>query len=125
MVYTLPYDDERHGRAGAGSSVPCFARSFYQYYRLGSHHEPDGADGEPTDKDGELTEDYEPPHSPFGRIYALISSGAFSYDDVMRRIPWCVVLAMINDQGRLRKKEKETEDIQTEEEEMRFLGLID
>lgn len=43
----------------------------------------------------------------------------------MRRIPWCVILAMINDQGRLRKKEKETEDIQTEEEEMRFLGLID
>lgn len=48
----------------------------------------------------------------------------------MRKIPWCVVLTMISDIGRTRKKEEEekifqtTEDIiQTEEEELAFLGL--
>ncbi|WP_262886333.1 MULTISPECIES: hypothetical protein [Parabacteroides] len=43
----------------------------------------------------------------------------------MRKIPWCVVLTMISDIGRTRKKEEnEKEDIiQTEEEELAFLGL--
>lgn len=43
----------------------------------------------------------------------------------MERIPWCVVMMMINDVGRMRKK-KDTEQeniIQTEEEELEFLGL--
>lgn len=48
----------------------------------------------------------------------------------MKRIPWCVVLMMITDVGRLRKKEdkedsKSNEDlIQNKEEELRFLGLL-
>ncbi len=66
---------------------------------------------------------YEPPHSPFGRIYALISSGAFTYDEVMRKIPWCVVLTMINDQGRTRKKREEERVIDNEQEELDFFGL--
>nr|DAV64801.1 MAG TPA: hypothetical protein [Caudoviricetes sp.] len=42
----------------------------------------------------------------------------------MRKIPWCVILTMIKDQGRIRKK-KETEDemLETEEEELAFFGL--
>ena len=66
---------------------------------------------------------YEPPHSPFGQIYALISQGAFTYDEVMNRIPWCVILTMINDVGRMRKKTEQEDIIQSEEEELQFLGL--
>ncbi|UBD75710.1 hypothetical protein K6V26_05030 [Parabacteroides goldsteinii] len=47
-------------------------------------------------------------------------------DEVMNRIPWCVVLAMINDQGKTRKKETPPEEedvIDNEEEELSFLGL--
>lgn len=53
----------------------------------------------------------------------LISQGAFTYDEVMRRIPWCVVLMMINDQGRIRQKTNKEDLIQTGEEELKFLGL--
>ena len=65
----------------------------------------------------------EPPHSPFGQIHSLIASGAFTYDEVMNKIPWCVILMMINDQGRMRKRSGEENVIQTEEEELEFLGL--
>ncbi|WP_259330573.1 hypothetical protein [Parabacteroides merdae] len=41
----------------------------------------------------------------------------------MNCIPWCVVLMMINDIGRMRKKKEEEDIIQTEEEELEFLGL--
>lgn len=42
----------------------------------------------------------------------------------MNRIPWCVVLTMINDVGRMRRKPDAEEDIiQTEQEELDFLGL--
>lgn len=42
----------------------------------------------------------------------------------MNRIPWCVVLTMINDVGRMRRKQDAEEDIiQTEQEELDFLGL--
>lgn len=40
-----------------------------------------------------------------------------------RRIPWRAVLMMINDQGRIRKRKDEDDIIQSEEEEMAFLGL--
>lgn len=54
----------------------------------------------------------------------MISSGAFAYDEVMRKIPWCVILTMIKDQGRMRKKEEEEEEmLETEEEELAFFGL--
>ena len=125
LVYPLPYHHERDGGTGAGDPFDGIAGGFYEHYRIGRHHEPDGTDAEPTDGGRELKEAYEPPHSPFGRIYALVSSGAFTYDEVMRKIPWCVVLTMISDIGRTRKKEEnEKEDIiQTEEEELAFLGL--
>lgn len=41
----------------------------------------------------------------------------------MNRIPWCVILMMINDIGRMRKKKEKEDIIQTEEEELEFLGL--
>ena len=49
----------------------------------------------------------------------------------MHRIPWCVVLMMVNDQGRMKKKEDvDNEDdvndgdvIGSEDEELEFLGL--
>jgi len=41
----------------------------------------------------------------------------------MRKIPWIVILTMINDPGQRRKKKEEEEIIQTEEEELDFLGL--
>jgi hypothetical protein len=41
----------------------------------------------------------------------------------MRRIPWCVILTMINDQGRMRKKREKEEMLETEEEELAFFGL--
>lgn len=41
----------------------------------------------------------------------------------MRRIPWCVVLAMVTDQGRMRKKKKKDDTILTKEEELAFFGL--
>lgn len=53
----------------------------------------------------------------------LISTGAFTYDEVMNKIPWCVILMMINDQGRMRKRSGEEDVIQTEDEELKFLGL--
>ena len=53
----------------------------------------------------------------------MISQGAFTYDEVMNRIPWCVILTMITDIGRMRKKTEEEDIIQTEKEELEFLGL--
>lgn len=41
----------------------------------------------------------------------------------MNRIPWCVILTMINDIGRTRKRTEEEDIMQSEEEEMAFLGL--
>ena len=41
----------------------------------------------------------------------------------MNKIPWCVVLTMINDQGCMRKRSGEEDVIQTEDEELEFLGL--
>ncbi|WP_455643922.1 hypothetical protein [Parabacteroides sp.] len=44
----------------------------------------------------------------------------------MRKIPWCVILTMIKDQGRMHKKEEteeEEEMLETEEEELAFFGL--
>ena len=40
----------------------------------------------------------------------LLKEGVFTYRQLMWEIPYSVVLAMINDQGRVRKK-KEEEDI--------------
>lgn len=51
------------------------------------------------------------------------SRGAFTYDEIMNRIPWCVVLTMISDQGRMRKKKEREEVLQSEEEELEFFGL--
>ncbi|WP_347164436.1 hypothetical protein, partial [Parabacteroides merdae] len=68
-------------------------------------------------------EEYDPPHSPFGQIYTLVQQGAFTYDEIMNRIPWCVVLTMISDQGRMRKKKEKEETLQSEEEELEFFGL--
>jgi hypothetical protein len=96
---------------------------FREYYHIGGELETDGAGDEPTDRERELKEAYEPPHSPFGQIHALISTGAFTYDEVMNKIPWCVILMMINDQGRMRKRSGEEDVIQTEDEELKFLGL--
>lgn len=43
----------------------------------------------------------------------------------MKRIPWCVVLTMINDVGRLRRKEKTNHVmLRTREEELKYFGLI-
>lgn len=123
MVHPLPYDHAWNGGIGAGAPGHGLPGGFSEYYLLARHDEPDGADGEPTDEKRELREEYEPPHSPFGRIYALIASGAFTYDEVMRKIPWIVILTMINDPGQRRKKKEEEEIIQTEEEELDFLGL--
>lgn len=53
----------------------------------------------------------------------MISTGAFTYDEIMNRIPWCVVLMMINDQGKTRKKREKESTIQSEEEELAFFGL--
>ena len=126
VVHPLPCDDEGDGRTGADYPALGLPGGFCEYYLIDRDHEYDGADdGEPAEqRERELKEEYEPPHSPFGRIYALISSGAFTYDEVMRKIPWCVILTMIKDQGRIRKK-KETEDemLETEEEELAFFGL--
>lgn len=52
----------------------------------------------------------------------LIKDGVFTYRQIMWEIPWSVVLTMINDQGRMRKK-KEEKRLMTEEEELEFLGL--
>jgi hypothetical protein len=41
----------------------------------------------------------------------------------MNKIPWCVILMMINDQGKMRKKTEEENMIRSEEEELAFLGL--
>lgn len=98
-------------------------RGFRQYYQIGCLLKGNGSDTEPGEN-GELTEDYDPPHSPFGQIYSLISQGAFTYRDVMRRIPWATILTMINDQGKVRKNEKEEDKIiDSEKEELEFLGL--
>lgn len=124
LVSPVLHGHEDDGRAGSHPRAAEFAGGFYQYYRLGSYAEPDGTDdtdGEP-DRERELTEEYDPPHSPFGRIYALVSSGAFTYDEVMNRIPWCVVLAMTADQGRMRKIVQKQKTM-TEEEELAFFGL--
>nr|DAS91906.1 MAG TPA: hypothetical protein [Caudoviricetes sp.] len=40
----------------------------------------------------------------------------------MNRIPWCVVLAMTADQGRMRKIVQKQKTM-TEEEELAFFGL--
>ena len=123
LVPPLPHDDAGDGGIGAGDPALGLPGGFYEHYLLARHDEPDGADdGEPTEE-RELREEYEPPHSPFGRIYALIASGAFTYDEVMRKIPWCVILTMINDQGRMRKKRDKEEMLETEEEELAFFGL--
>lgn len=53
----------------------------------------------------------------------LLKEGVFTYRQLMWEIPYSVVLAMINDQGRVRKKKEEEDIIQTEEEELEFLGL--
>jgi len=98
--------------------------AFCEHYRIGRFAEPDEADGgEPADRDRELKEEYDPPHSPFGQIYTLVQQGAFTYDEIMNRIPWCVVLTMISDQGRMRKKKEKEETLQSEEEELEFFGL--
>ena len=95
-----------------------------EHYRIGRFAEPDEADGgEPADRDRELKEEYDPPHSPFGQIYTLVQQGAITYDEIMNRIPWCVVLTMISDQGRMRKKKEREEVLQSEEEELEFFGL--
>ena len=99
-------------------------RGFCEHYRIGRFAEPDEADGgEPADRDRELKEEYDPPHSPFGQIYTLVQQGAITYDEIMNRIPWCVVLTMISDQGRMRKKKEREEVLQSEEEELEFFGL--
>ena len=65
---------------------------------------------------------YEPPHSPFGQLHALVSTGAFTYDEVMNRIPWRAILMMIGDRGRMRER-NENDNLMTEEEELSFFGL--
>ena len=130
LVYSQPRNAAQHGGTGANHSLAERRGGFRYYYQVGLGDEDNGTDTEPRGEKRELKEDYEPPHSPFGKIFALISTGAFTYDDVMKRIPWCVVLMMITDVGRLRKKEdkedsKSNEDlIQNKEEELRFLGLL-
>ncbi|MBP3642643.1 MAG: hypothetical protein J6J40_12580 [Parabacteroides sp.] len=52
-----------------------------------------------------------------------MQQGAFTYDEITHRIPWCVVLTMISDQGRMRKKKEREEVLQSEEEELEFFGL--
>lgn len=123
QVSPNPYGHAWHGRTDEDSRMDLQRGGFREYYRIGIQSEDDGADVEPTEKERELTEVYEPPHSPFGQIYTLISQGAFTYGDVMSRIPWCVILMMISDIGRTRKKQEEDNIIQTEEEELEFLGL--
>ncbi len=51
-----------------------------------------------------------------------MKDGMFTYRQIMWEIPWCVILAMINDQGRMRKRKEETR-LMTEDEELDFLGL--
>ncbi|WP_158228550.1 hypothetical protein [Parabacteroides provencensis] len=44
----------------------------------------------------------------------------------MNRIPWCVLMMMVNDQGKLKGTETadaKEEIIGTEDEELKFLGL--
>ena len=128
LVHPLPHDDAWDGGTGAGHLASSQPGGFCEYYLIDRDHEYDGTDdGEPAEqRERELKEEYEPPHSPFGRIYALIASGAFTYDEVMRKIPWCVILTMIKDQGRMRKKketEEEEEMLETEEDELAFFGL--
>ena len=41
----------------------------------------------------------------------------------MNKVPWCVVLTMINDQGRIVKKQEKEEVIDNEQDELEFLGL--
>ena len=42
----------------------------------------------------------------------------------MNRIPWCVLMMMVSDQGKLKDKPQEEEEIiDNEEEELEFLGL--
>lgn len=53
----------------------------------------------------------------------LLKEGVFTYRQLMWKIPYAVILAMINDQGRIRKKKEEEKVIQSEEEEMAFFGL--
>ena len=50
--------------------------------------------------------------------------GIFSYNEVMNRIPWCVLLMMVSDQGRMGEKQEEPEVIGSEREELEFFGLI-
>lgn len=50
----------------------------------------------------------------------------FTYDEIMNRIPWCVLMMMVNDQGKLKDKNEPPEEeqiIDSEEEELEFLGL--
>lgn len=122
LVSQVLHGYEDNGRVDTYYRVAQLSGGFYKYYLIGVNPEHDGADDEP-DRERELKEEYDPPHSPFGRIYALVSSRAFTYDEVMTRIPWCVVLAMINDQGRMRKKQEEEQVIDNEQEELEFLGL--
>ena len=53
---------------------------------------------------------------------ALVSTGAFTYDEVMNRIPWRAILMMIGDRGRKRERD-ENDNLMTEEEELSFFGL--
>lgn len=41
----------------------------------------------------------------------------------MNKIPWCVILTMLADQGKTRKKREKESTIQSEEEELAFFGL--
>nr|DAK01579.1 MAG TPA: hypothetical protein [Caudoviricetes sp.] len=123
LIYPFPHGDARHGGVDEDRGADLRRVGFREYYHIGGELETDGAGDEPTDRERELKEAYEPPHSPFGQIHALIATGAFTYDEVMNKIPWCVILMMINDQGRMRERSGEENVIQTEEEELEFLGL--
>ena len=124
LVYPATHADAGIGGIGQDHRADEHERGFCEHYRIGRFAEPDEADGgEPADRDRELKEEYDPPHSPFGQIYTLVQQGAFTYDEIMNRIPWCVVLTMISDQGRMRKKKEREEVLQSEEKELEFFGL--
>lgn len=122
LVSALAHERPLHGGANQGDHGDVRSGGFREYYLIGDHDESDDTDDGAADDRRELTEEYDPPHSPFGQIYMLIKDGVFTYRQIMWEIPWCVVLTMINDQGRMRKK-KEEKRLMTEEEELDFLGL--
>ena len=53
----------------------------------------------------------------------LLKEGVFTYRQLMWEIPWCTVLAMIADQGRIVGRKPEENIIESEEEELAFFGL--